>query len=680
MGAALLALGLAAAAPAAMAARAPAAATAVPIEPATDATLLAAREALRLRQQPRLDAARDALLAAQHPLAQWADYWALTNRLPSARQSELDAFYGRWPGSYVEDRLRNDWLLELGKRRDWAQIRLEYPRFRMDDDRQVRCYALMAEHRVGREVREAARDAWYAQRDADDGCALLASSLREARLLSDAEVWHKARLATEANRPQALRAALALIGPAAERAATEWLDNPMRYLSRLPRPLPAAQRPQAVLALMRLAAQDPEVAAQQLRQPWGRELGSADVATAWAHVTRHAALKRLPEAAVFGALAWERWDAAAPGRSSMPPWSDEVLAWHVRAALQRPEGDALRWPLVRRAVEAMSEREQRQSAWVFWRARAEAALAPAGREGEAARARAQAALDTLANDLGFYGKLAAETQGRAWALPPAPPPLTAQDHERAAARPGLSRALLLIDLGLRSEGNREWNFSLRGLDERELRAAAARACARSVWDRCINTSERTRQEVDLAQRFPLPLRAQIEQQAQAAGLPASLLFGLIRQESRFLVDARSHVGASGLMQLMPATARWMARQLGVPLPPGAIDDPDLNLQLGAAYLRRVLNDFEGSLPMAAAAYNAGPGRPRRWRDGSTLEPAAWAEGIPFNETRDYVQKVLSNSVIYEALLGDQTSSLLGRLGPPVGPRLTSATAPDRNLP
>jgi soluble lytic murein transglycosylase len=202
-----------------------------------------------------------------------------------------------------------------------------------------------------------------------------------------------------------------------------------------------------------------------------------------------------------------------------------------------------------------------------------------------------------------------------------------------------------------------------------------------VWDRCINTSERSRTEIDMAQRYPMPYREQINARAREAGLDTPVLLGLIRQESRFVADARSGVGASGLMQLMPSTARWTAKKVGLDFRGDMIADPAINLQLGSAYLKRVLDDFGGSLAMAAAAYNAGPGRPRKWREGAgALEPAAWAESIPFNETRDYVKKVLANSVYYGALLGAPNPSLKARLGPPIGPREPSAAVPDKDIP
>jgi soluble lytic murein transglycosylase len=219
------------------------------------------------------------------------------------------------------------------------------------------------------------------------------------------------------------------------------------------------------------------------------------------------------------------------------------------------------------------------------------------------------------------------------------------------------------------------------MDDRQLLAAAQLACDRQVWDRCINTSDRTRAEVDVAQRFPTPFRDAVVAQSKRTGIDPAYVYGLIRQESRFIMDARSHAGASGLMQIMPATAKWTAKRLGIPYGPGMINDRDTNLRLGTGYLKLLLDDFEGSQALAAAAYNAGPGRPRRWRNGPELEPAMWAETIPFSETRDYVKKVLSNAAYYGAILDEEESlSLRARLGGPIGPRLASAEIPDSELP
>jgi hypothetical protein len=173
----------------------------------------------------------------------------------------------------------------------------------------------------------------------------------------------------------------------------------------------------------------------------------------------------------------------------------------------------------------------------------------------------------------------------------------------------------------------------------------------------------------------MPFRESVVRRSREIGLDPAYVYGLIRQESRFIMDARSHVGASGLMQVMPATARWTAKRIGMTnFTLDQINDRETNIAIGTGYLKLVLDDFDGSMPLAAAAYNAGRGRPRNWRapggTGPVLEAAAWAENVPFNETRDYVKKVLANATMYAAILSGQPQSLKARLGS-VGPRDTS---------
>jgi soluble lytic murein transglycosylase len=632
-----------------------------------DAAIIDAREALRKKDRSKLLAARAAAAAHQHPLAMWVDYWDLSDRLNEARQDELNAFYARWPGTYVEDRLRNDWLLELGRRRDWANFAAEMPRFRMNDDREVTCYALLAEHVAGKDVRDKALAQWYEQRDADDGCAMLAAALVDAKRLAPADVWRKVRLAIEYNKPRAARQAAVMISVAAASQVQELKGSPA---SR-------ADAEFAALALMRLAASDADAAARQLNERWDGALPAELAAATWLVVAKQAALRLQNEASDY----FLRTEMRAAKAGANLDWTDDGLAWKVRAALRGDNGQP-RWYAVQQGIDAMSAAEQRDAAWVYWKARALLAMAREAPDGDAMRAQAQALLESIAGQLSFYGGLAAENLGTPLTLPARPAPLSDVEREAAQRRPGLTRALHLIALGLRSEGVREWNFTLRGMGDRELLAAAQIACDREIWDRCINTSDRTRAEVDMEQRFPTPFRAEVQAHAREIGLDPAYVFGLIRQESRFIVDAKSNVGAMGLMQIMPATARWTARKIGLAsYHVDQIAERQTNLKLGTNYLKYVLDDFGGSLAMAAAAYNAGPSRSRKWREGPVLEAAVWAENIPFSETRDYVKKVLSNSAFYAALLSERpAASLKERLGEVIGPRLAEAPPPEVDLP
>ncbi|MEP6875462.1 MAG: transglycosylase SLT domain-containing protein [Burkholderiales bacterium] len=641
-----------------------------------DATVMVeAREAQRRGARRRLAALRDTAVAAHHPLAMWADYWELGSHLTSASADEVDAFYARWPGSYVEDRLRNDWLLVVGRRRDWATFSRDFARFRMNDDREVTCYALLTEHLAGRDVKESGRAAWFGQRDADDGCQLLAATLVRDKVLTAADVWQKLRLSIELNRPKAARQAAALIDAGTAQAVTALVDSPAQYLmvdvpmarrkgggphARVRPPARSVeQSPElSALAVMRMATNDPVAAARELRRPWAGALTLDWAASAWAAVAKESALNLQPEA--FGhfsqAFGLRQERAARPARvealetSAHGLWSDDTCAWAVRAALRSSAPDVQRWSLVMSAVDAMSAREQGEPVWVYWKARAMQALAEAGPAGDAARLSSRQMLGTIASPLHFYGKLANEDLGGILVLPAAPAALSDQERAEAGANPGLTRALQLMAIGLRSEGVREWNFSLRGMGDRELLAAAQVACDREIWDRCINTSDRTRVEVDMAQRFPMPFRPEVVEASHGIGLDPAYVYGLIRQESRFITTAQSEVGAAGLMQVMPATAKWTARKIGLPFTPGMISDRAVNIRIGTNYLKLVLDSFDGSAPLATAAYNAGPSRSRRWREGVSMEVAAWAEAIPFNETRDYVKKVLSNATLYSALL------------------------------
>jgi soluble lytic murein transglycosylase len=363
--------------------------------------------------------------------------------------------------------------------------------------------------------------------------------------------------------------------------------------------------------------------------------------------------------------------------------SDDMLAWKVRAALRAGKTPA--WPAIQSAVDAMSPTAQKDPAWVYWRARALMAQQsvtspPTGQ--------ALTALQSIAGPQGFYEQLASEELGKKIVLPPRPLPPQPQETAAAKANPLLQRALYAIKIGLRQDGVREWNYATglvdsagqRGrLNERERLAAAQLACDQAIWDRCINTSERSVQ-MDVMQRYPMPFKEDVVEAANSIGLNSAYVYGLIRQESRFILDARSSVGASGLMQVMPATAKWTAKRMGMKnFRPEQLQQRKTNIAIGTYYLKLVLDNFQGSMPMAAAAYNAGPSRPKRWRNGPEMEGAAWAECIPFSETRDYVKKVLANTTLYAGLIHNEPQSLKSKLGM-VGPRENNAPEENAEIP
>ena len=631
-----------------------------------DDTLLEMQQAFRKGDRKKLEQLLPA--ARGHALEPWAAYWELKARLNEAMPQEVQAFMQRYAGSYQEDRLRNDWLLLLGQRRDWGQFAEQHPHYRMSDDREVRCYALLIDQIKGTAPASAADDVrsnWYALRDADDGCTHAAGELYSYKKLSALDIWRKARLGAEANRSRVVRAAVEIVAPEALTQLKEVLDSPSKYLLARNMAGSRVRQELVLLALIKLASGDPDSAAHQLDSKWSEYLSAEERNWAWG---------------VIGKSAAQKLSGSAHGYFSNVTrnshLNDDLLGWKVRAALR-----AGQWKAVRNVVDAMGAEARQDSTWVYWKARAMLATKPS----EADRAEARQLLEGIAGTRGFYEQLALEELGQRITVPPAPAPLTAEEKAAARANPGLNRGLYAILLGLRSEGVREWNYTTNlhtpgGMADRELLAAADFACQREVWDRCINTSERTRGTIDMVQRFPMPFRDAVVERAKSIGLDPAYVYGLIRQESRVIMDARAHVGASGLMQVMPATARWTAKRIGLTdFRAEQITDRDTNIAIGTAYLKLALDDFGGSMPMAAAAYNAGPGRPRVWRNGAVLDAAIWAENIPFSETRDYVKKVLANTTNYAALITGQPQSLKARLGT-VGPRGVAEPEVNKELP
>ena len=614
----------------------------------------------------KLDKKRLAELLPQatgHSLEPWAAYWELKARLEEASDAEVQRFLARHVGTYQEDRLRNDWLMLLGQRRDWGNFAFQYPQYRMRDDKEVRCYALLVDHLqtpqgmgtlTGATPPERAlevRKLWWSLKDADDGCNLAAdrlikdpNSTQTGMNVQDAFI--KARLATEVNRARAAKNAHQIVAGARHMRSEE-----------------------ALLDILRTAAGNADSAVDELRVKMTRfSFNAEQINWAWGAIGKQAALSQNSNAASYFANVNKDSDL-----------NDDTLGWKVRATLR--VSSKPNWTAVLHAINAMSEPAQKEVIWTYWKARA--------LKSKNALAEANALFESIASVRGFYEQLALEELGKKITAPERPPEVTPLEKAVTRQNAGLNRALKAISIGLRSEGVREWNYSTNltnsagqagGMNDRELLAAAQFACEREVWDRCINTSERTKTLIDFEQRFPMPFRNSVVKRAGDIGLDPAYVYGLIRQESRFIMDARSHVGASGLMQVMPATARWTAKKIGLTnFTADQITDRETNIAIGTGYLKLVLDDFAGSMPMAAAAYNAGPSRPRAWRNGAVVETAIWAENVPFAETRDYVKKVLSNTTNYAAILTGQPQSLKNRLGM-IGPLGADAPAANTDLP
>ena len=594
-----------------------------------------------LREANRIgDAVRAGELASRlgnYAIPSYVEYFRLRPRMGSVPEQEIRDFLARYEGSAIADRLRNDWLLELGRARNWALFDELYPQFVLNDDNQVKCYAMMSRVLKGQDVAAEARGLLVNPQNYGEACSALMMALVQANQFSADDVWTQVRLIAESGFAGTIRRIVSITG-ASESALMQALDKPDAVLARGPAKDPVSQQ-LFILALGRSAKNNPAFAVTKLVAAAER-LEERERAQAWAQIALQSSMKLAPDAVVY----WHRTNGAT--------LSNDGYQWKARTALRAGE-----WKLVKSTIQAMPASLRNDPAWIYWLGRAELA--------EGSREDARRYFQSIADQTNFYGQLALEELDRKITIPPRAQVVTAEELAPMAENQGFKRALKFFEMNMRFEGYREWNWELRKMSERQHLAAAEFARQKNVLDRMVNTSDRTRAEFDFTQRFPTPFRDVMHSSTERLGLDMAWVYGLIRQESRFIMNARSSVGASGLMQIMPATAQFVARKIGMGgYSHQQVNDIDTNILLGTNYLNMVLHDLDGSQALATAAYNAGPGRPRAWRSTLTrvVEGAIFAESIPFTETRDYVKKVLSNATYYAALFENQPQSLKVRLG------------------
>lgn len=605
---------------------------------ASDEIFLQAREAFQRGNAARLDSLLPALEG--HVLQPYARYWQLRMYLDVVPVSDVEAFLAAHEGTLVADRLRADWLRKLARQEGWQAYLDEYRKLETDEP-ELACLAIQAQITLGEaEALSAARALWPTAQAQPESCLRLFKAMFDQQMLDAEDVWQRVRLALEVGNRSVARSAVQHL-PAAQRPDPGLFDliarRPQKYLERSPLPVQTrAQQELTIYALHKAAENWPQLAAQRLESV-EQSLPDRLRDHAWGQVAMAAAWNHHAEA-----LPWFK-------QANNASLNDTQLAWKARAALR-----AGQWQDLIATVDAMA-RDGTTAQWRYWRGRALSAM---GRQREA-----NALLAPLSNEYSFYGQLAAEDLGAAVSSAPETYKPDQEEIAQVGQDPRLQRALALYRAGLRYEGALEWQWAVKSYDDRQLLAAAALALRNEWYERAIHTAERTQMLHDFSLRFPAPYRDIMHTYTEPLELDEAWVYGLIRQESRFVTTARSTAGAGGLMQLMPSTARWAAKRLGLKGHHSAlVEGVDTNLSLGTYYLRQMLDSLHNQQVLASAAYNAGPRRAAQWRAVQPLEGAIYAETIPFPETRDYVKKVMSNTMYYARLFRQTSLSLRERLG------------------
>ncbi len=636
-----------------------------------NADFLAARDAFRVGDAAKLD--RLAARLKQSPLEPYLAYYQLRMRLGTSSDATVRAFLNRSDDTPLIDRMRAEWLKVLGKNRRWVTFMEQYPRL-VSNEVELTCYALQArrhlpgdkvlresnDETVGspaastlQEQREM-RDLWLSGKDElPESCSSLFDAALASGIISEADVWLRLRLALESGN-MTLAKQLSKKLPAERALSASSLDSaaadPERYLGKAQLSNASeAQRRVALFALQRLAKQLPQLAYTQ-----------------WEKIAEH--FNAEERRYFFGWLGYEavrKQDVRALDwyrEAGEAPLTELQLNWRVRAALRVQD-----WHEVWAGIAIMPPPQQREGVWRYWKARA---LRELGRLPEA-----EALFGELSADYNYYGQLASEELGASSASGMIS---VSYQQDKAAintmlAQPAVQRALTLYRMDLRTDAALEWGWATRKFDDKQLLVAAEIARRNEMYDHVINTADRTVQLHDFNLRYPAPYREAMQGHIRKNDLEEAWVYGLMRQESRFVTQAKSTAGAAGVMQVMPATARWIAQKLGMKdYRKALIHQLDTNLKLGTYYMKNVLSSLDNNPLLASAAYNAGPRRARQWRAENALEGTIYAETIPFDETRQYVKKVMSNTVYYSKLFGQSPRSLKERLGVIAGTQVGAA--------
>lgn len=602
---------------------------------------LAALSAVRANETARFKALYEKLDG--YVLRNYLQYEYLKDRVDATPAATLRQFLQDNEYTPLADMLRAKWLRQLAARGEWKTFMNEYAE--IADEPELSCTQLGRRLHTGEQqaqVMARIESVWLTGRKLPGACEPVFAAWRKAGHMTTDKVWERIRLAMEA-RNLTLAGDLAGYLPAAERAwVARWqamYRDPVRELDAINYPVDTPVARMIVRhGVVRLAHRDPEEAMrrwQELKQD--HQFFGEDEDYVLRYLGILAAQHHLPVALP--------WLSAV----SVQPDDRSLQLWRVKAALRAGE-----WDTAQRFIAALPTEEARSPRWRYWTARIQ--------EIKGEKRRAKDAYAGLARGRDYYGFLAADRIGADYSMQHQSIEATPDELGTMRTRPGVRAAGELYAVGQIPEARRQWSWAIRDMNNRDLQLAAMVARDWGWHDRAIYTIALSDHPHDLELRFPVLYRELIEAAAAQSAIDPGWIYGVVRQESAFVVDARSEAGALGLMQLMPATGRMTGRKLKLPVRNHqALLNIETNVRLGVSYLKEVLERNKGHQVLATAAYNAGPNRISDWMPAQALDADVWVETIPYSETRGYVQNVLAYTAVYDYRLGQKPTRLSARM-------------------
>lgn len=567
-----------------------------------------------------------------YPLLPYLEYQELGERLMTLPTKEVEQFFTRYPNSYVAERMRHRWLRTLAIKERWPEYLHFYDKNLTDPE--LACLNLRARLATGDKT--ALKDIeplWNIEKPQSTACDPVFEEWKNAGYLTPALLWNRHLKAVKADEIS-LAASLAQEMVPAQQVHALLYEN-------------VAQNPRLILQPEQFKALTPETRASiTLGLEKYAQTDAEEAATLWKTYASRGDFTDDEKLNIVYTIArqllrQDHGQAAEQLVTANPNLSrpDLMEALIREALLQQDWEKAFRWVL---RLPADSKKTER---WSYWQARIMEQLKIKEIEGK----KPKDFYASVANTRSFYGFLASDKLGISYSLLDKPLPISKEQMNKVESDPGIQRAREFFLLGNLASAGREWTFTTNHLASTEEMVAAGRIADRWGWYRqAIQTMQDSEYWDELSVRFPIPFHEHVKAAVRQTSIDPHFVFAIAKQESAFNSDAKSPVGAMGLMQLMPTTAKSTAKKAGLLYRPQDLLQADKNIALGSRYLDELLGAFSGNRILAAAAYNAGPSRVKQWmnKDEKKLPYDVWIETIPYKETRFYVQNVLSFTVVY----------------------------------
>lgn len=600
-----------------------------------------ARHALRKGQYLRFNHYASKL--RDYPLYPYLVYWRLKQQLPRALPLSIEAFLQRYADTPLAPLLREGWLLQLARQDRWQEY-LQF--YKQSDSAALRCYYHYAQYKTD-DVTSAwlgALNMWQVGTFQDEACDPLFVAWQKGGGLTHELRWKRIGLLLDNGNATLARHIAAPLDHADRALIHLW--------SR------AYHRP-ALLQSKRLQqdnATNRRIIFHTLRYRAYRAPRRTDAL--WRAMQSRYSFSTAQQTAITRALAVGYTYANNPRALQLfyqlptEERDTEVCNHALRIALRtRHWGDALAWLAVTPDGQNRSSRAQ------YWRARIY--------EEMGFPETARYFYKTISREPGYYGFLAADRLQMPYNLGHDKLHVDSRVYARVVDRADTQRAIELYKLGLKGSARREWQLALTTMGNDERLAASKLAHDWGWEDRALLTLADADHPRDLSIRFPLSYNQAVQREAKRRAIDPAWIYAVVRQESAMMPHVESHVGALGLMQIMPQTGRQIARELRLTQPSRRqLLHPKTNIRFGSYYLRKVLHEFDDNPALATAAYNAGPHRIRKWSPkNGVMDADIWVETIPYDETRDYVRLVMAYSVYYDRRLNRPIKRLRERMPP-----------------